>query len=82
MTFCRHRKEAIRMLSTPPPKSNLERQRAFRARNPGYFKRYRSSETKEQVRARIAVVVAAVQAEEQAKAAAEHQQPRMWYASA
>ncbi|MFT3786766.1 MAG: hypothetical protein QM770_11465 [Tepidisphaeraceae bacterium] len=29
------------MLKYPPPKSNLERQRCFRARHPGYNNRYR-----------------------------------------
>ena len=36
-----------------PPKSNLERQREFRARNPGYFNKY-----KRRSRQRVAVPVA------------------------
>jgi hypothetical protein len=34
------RTDAADMLSIPPPMSNLERQRRFRASHPGYFNKY------------------------------------------
>jgi hypothetical protein len=42
---------------TPPPKSNTERQRLFRKRNPGYYQRLHAKR-----RAKIAAMVAAMNA--------------------
>jgi hypothetical protein len=58
------RADAANMLSHPPPKSNLERQRLFRLRHPGYFNKYNArrsamgKEVKEKMRAMAAAMSA------------------------
>jgi hypothetical protein len=54
----------LRMLLTPAPKTNVERQREFRMRNPGYFRKYYAVKRSmaKRIRARMQAEAQAAQA--------------------
>ena len=63
----------LRMLLTPAPKTNAERQREFRMRNPGYFRKYYAVKRSmaKRIRARMQAEAQAAQAALIAAARAE-----------
>jgi hypothetical protein len=70
------------MVKPSRPKSNLERQRAFRARHPGYRNRFRAGCSPAQVQAQLAAALAAATAEIEALRRTELEQPRLEFTSA